>query len=389
MASKILIVDDEPDLLRLIAYALQIEGYQIVTASTGMEGLRKVQSENPDLAILDLMLPDINGVEICKQLRSQPETADLPIMVLSARVQVADKVRALQAGADEYVSKPVDSDELVARVKALLKFTDRLRQSSPAKAGRVLAVMGVKGGVGATTVALNIATLLASQKKSVIAAELRPSLGTFSLALKHPAGRSLADLIKLEPRQMNEREVTNCLFATQFGPKILFGPQSPEDCAELEPVRLEAILERLSGMAEYIIVDLPAQPSAASQALVRHCNLVALVTEPEPLSAAMGKAAVQRLMAWNVSLTQIVAIIVNRVALAMPLSFADVRSQLGCGIAGTVPQAADVCAAAQGRGLPLAAFKPDQLAVGSLHDITGRLVAAIEGGWPARLGVIC
>ena len=115
MAGKILIVDDEPDLLRLIAYALQIEGYQIVTASTGMEGLRKVQSENPDLAILDLMLPDINGVEICKQLRSQPETADLPIMVLSARVQVADKVRALQAGADEYVSKPVDSDELVAR----------------------------------------------------------------------------------------------------------------------------------------------------------------------------------------------------------------------------------------------------------------------------------
>ena len=241
-------------------------------------------------------------------------------------------------------------------MKALLKFTDRLRQSSPAKAGRVLAVMGVKGGVGATTVALNLATLLALQKKSVIAAELRPGLGTFSLALKHPAGRSLADLNKLEPGQINEHEVTACLFAMQFGPKILFGPQSPEDCAELEPARLEALVERLNGMADYTIIDLPDQPSVASQALVRHCNLVALVTEPEPLSAAMGKAAVQRLRAWNVPLPQIAAIVVNRVALAMPLSFADVRSQLGCGIVGTVPQAADVCVAAQAaacRWLPL------------------------------------
>ena len=104
MSARILVVDDEPSLLRLIAYVLETEGYETITASSGMEALDQVQTGQPDLVILDVMLPDISGIDVCQQLRDKPETALLPIIMLSARTQVPDKIRGLQAGADEYVT---------------------------------------------------------------------------------------------------------------------------------------------------------------------------------------------------------------------------------------------------------------------------------------------
>ena len=169
MGDKILIVDDEPHLLRLMEYALQVEGYEIVTAANAQEAIAKVWSERPDLAILDVMLPDASGLEVCRQLRSKAETEGLPIIMLSARERVADKVKGLQVGADDYVTKPVDMDEMVARVAALLARTKRLTRARAPDRGKVVGFVGAKGGVGTTTVALNVAAALAEQGSRVIA----------------------------------------------------------------------------------------------------------------------------------------------------------------------------------------------------------------------------
>jgi DNA-binding response OmpR family regulator len=107
MKAKILIVDDEPMLLRLVGYALHKEGYETVIAKQGEEALGKVKTERPDLVILDIMLPDMDGIEVCRRLRGRPETTTLPVMMLSARGQVPDKVMGLRAGADEYMTKPI------------------------------------------------------------------------------------------------------------------------------------------------------------------------------------------------------------------------------------------------------------------------------------------
>jgi len=118
MATKILIIEDDPSIGKLLRRALLLEGYEARLVQDGLEGLRAFQEEKPDLIILDLMLPGIDGIEVCKRIR---EESDVPILMLTARDSVDDRVLGLDSGADDYVVKPFDIDELLARVRAHLR----------------------------------------------------------------------------------------------------------------------------------------------------------------------------------------------------------------------------------------------------------------------------
>jgi DNA-binding response OmpR family regulator len=130
---KVLIVEDEKDILQLVKLYLEKEGFRTATASTGTEALKQVSSEKPDLVVLDLMLPELDGLEVCKRLRSRPETALLPIIMLTAKAEESDTVVGLELGADDYVTKPFSPKSLVARVKALFRRVDRKSEDGPSR----------------------------------------------------------------------------------------------------------------------------------------------------------------------------------------------------------------------------------------------------------------
>jgi phosphate regulon transcriptional regulator PhoB len=118
---KILIVEDEPDIRELVRYNLEREGFKVLEAEDGEIGLHAIRQHKPALVILDLMLPGIDGLEICKTLRSKPETGALPIVMLTAKAAEVDRVLGLEMGADDYLTKPFSPRELVARVRAVLR----------------------------------------------------------------------------------------------------------------------------------------------------------------------------------------------------------------------------------------------------------------------------
>jgi two-component system, OmpR family, alkaline phosphatase synthesis response regulator PhoP len=120
-AARILVVDDEEDILELVRHNLAREGYRVDCAETGTKALADAQSLMPDLMILDLMLPDIDGFNICKKLKAAPETLNLPIIMLTARTEESDMVAGLECGADDYITKPFSPRVLIARVRALLR----------------------------------------------------------------------------------------------------------------------------------------------------------------------------------------------------------------------------------------------------------------------------
>ena len=120
MAEKILIVDDDVDSLKLIGMMLQRQGYEIVAASNGQQALARARADEPELIILDVMMPDMDGYEVCRRLRHDSTTQAIPIIMFTAKTLVDDKVAGFEAGADDYLTKPTHPSELQSHVKALL-----------------------------------------------------------------------------------------------------------------------------------------------------------------------------------------------------------------------------------------------------------------------------
>lgn len=132
LAPHVLLVEDEPAQREMLAYNLEAEGFRVTQAASGDEGLAALRDDPPDVLVLDWMLPGVSGIEICRRLRARPETRGLPVIMLSARSEEVDRVRGLETGADDYVTKPYAVAELLARVRA------QLRRVRPAAAGQVL-----------------------------------------------------------------------------------------------------------------------------------------------------------------------------------------------------------------------------------------------------------
>lgn len=131
----VLIIEDEKNIVELIAYNLEQEGFRILSALKGDEGLEKARRQNPDLILLDLMLPELSGLEICNILKRNERTAKVPIIMLTAKNQEADKVVGLELGADDYVTKPFSPRELVARIKAVLRRSQTQKDEAVCEIG--------------------------------------------------------------------------------------------------------------------------------------------------------------------------------------------------------------------------------------------------------------
>ena len=135
MGDRILVVDDEPNILATIGPLLRARGYEVLTAMTGRAALESIERDAPDLVVLDLGLPDLDGVVVCSQIR---ETRNIPILVLSARGAENDKVRALDAGADDYVTKPFGTSELLARIRVCLRRVEAPPTNEPIVRGALV-----------------------------------------------------------------------------------------------------------------------------------------------------------------------------------------------------------------------------------------------------------
>lgn len=139
LAPKVLLVDDEPDILELLRYNLEREGYRVATAQNGKDALRIAKAERPDLVVLDIMMPGMDGVEVCNQLRQMPDMKHALITFLTARGEDYSQIAGFEAGADDYITKPVRPKVFVSKVKALLK-----RSQGDRNEGQMLEANGIR-----------------------------------------------------------------------------------------------------------------------------------------------------------------------------------------------------------------------------------------------------
>jgi pilus assembly protein CpaE len=258
MAAKILVVDDDPNVQRMLEYTLKQEGYIVVIASDGAEAFRLYGAESPDLVLLDVMLPKLDGYQVAEKIRAEEAgTRHVPIIMLTAEREVEQKVRGLRAGADDYLIKPFHPAELLARIKSLLaRFAPRDVLLARPPLGRILAFYGAKGGVGTTTIAINTAIALHRELgRKVCLVDGNLQFGDHRVFLDLGLDRkSIVDVVTAPA--MDTDLIKSTLVKHDSGIDLLLAPPSPETAELVHPDHLPQIAEILATMYDYVLIDI-------------------------------------------------------------------------------------------------------------------------------------
>lgn len=335
MAEKILIIDDDVDTLKLVGLMLQKQSYQIVAANNGLQGLEQAENENPDLILLDVMMPGMDGYEVAKRLRANPLTANTPILMFTAKTQLDDKVTGFEAGADDYLTKPTHPSELNAHVKALLARTSKGKvATSPLpteKRAFTIGILSPRGGQGVSTVAVNLGgALQQATKTDVIVAELRPGMGSLGPDLGEPKPKALVELLSGNIADMTRQKVKDVLFVHETGLRLLFGSVQPKDAVLANVVApIEALVNRLSYLTPYLVLDLGAGLTAMAQKLLPACNLIFVIAEPVANSLTHSKMLMDDLVGLSIPKANIQVVVVNRIRSDTQLTMPQMETTLG------------------------------------------------------------
>ena len=294
--ARILVIDDNSDLLQMIRMLLEERGkHDVVLSADGEGGVAKALADPPDLAIIDVMMPGITGYEVCRRLRAEPATAEMPIIILTARGQPVDKQAALDAGANEYMAKPVTMSELLERVNVLLAQ----KPAAHAVTAGTIAMLGLRGGVGVTTLAVNLAAILAQQApEQVCLVDLCPSSGHAALQLglrPDPNWGTLA----LAPTHPGETAIRSHLLSHPAKFCLLASPFVPIVGAGLQRERILALLAALRGDLGAVVTDLPSVLTDGTMAVLESADSIVVVTTADQPAIQTTLGTLQALKSWS------------------------------------------------------------------------------------------
>jgi pilus assembly protein CpaE len=377
MAEKILLVDDDMDTLRLVGLMLQRQGYEVRAASNGLQALSLAQAELPDLILLDVMMPEMDGYEVARRMRADPATAEVPIIMFTAKTQVDDKVAGFEAGADDYLTKPTQPRELFAHMRAVLaRSAKRATTATPAgEKGYVVGVLSVKGGLGVTTLAINLAlSLREMHNKEVIVAEYRPGQGTISLELGYLKPEGLNHLLQKKATEITPHDIENEMTTHASGARMLLASNQPRDAQQIASIaHFEAITHQLAYMARYIILDLGPSLTPLTDKVIKYCDEIIVIVEPVPQSITQTKTLIQDLIAAGIGEGRITLVLVNRIRSGVQLSWSQVQEQMGHTISVIFTPAPELAYQASVHNLPIVLQQPDSLTAQQFNKLAEKV----------------
>jgi len=378
MPEKILFVDDDMDTLRLVGLMLQRQGYEVRVANNGQQALGMVQAEVPDLILLDIMMPEMDGYEVARRLRSDPATSEIPIIMFTAKTQVDDKVMGFEAGADDYLTKPTQPRELFAHMKAVLSRSGKSRSpslASPAEPGYMIGVLAAKGGLGVSTLAVNLGvTLLESYKKDVLVTDFRPGQGTIGLELGLTETDGLNRLLKRKTDEITRSEVEAEIINHSSGIRLLLSSSHPADARFQNAVpNFENIIQQLPLLSRYIVIDLGPSLTPMTSKVSRYIDEFIVVVEPIPNTILQTTALIQDLANGGSAEKKITVVLINRVRSGVHLSWSQVQEQLGRTISVIFTPAPELAYQASTSNKPLVKQQADSLSAQQFAKLAERI----------------
>lgn len=312
IAYKILVIDDHPETLSIIQRVLQQQGYRVLGARSGFRGLSLADSEDPDLILVDGMMPEIDGWEVCRRLRAEPKSADIPIIMFTAVDEAEKKLAGFDAGADDYLTKPTEPAELLERVNMILEnrtpkasAQTRLHQplpepkqkrdepSSPLtktvafpSSGGVTAVLGARGGAGATTLAINLASSLANNGMPVTLVDFDLIQGHIALYLSQKHAQGLNNVLNQPESQWTQIIEDEIIHYKENFDLLLTHANVENKPLRLMPEQTPNILRPLIKSGHHLIVDCGHELTAVVESVLAEANQIIVCLRPERVALA-------------------------------------------------------------------------------------------------------
>ena len=343
--ARILVIDDDLDLLQMMRLILQRTGHEAILTGDGADGLTKAQQLKPDMAIVDVMMPGMNGYQVVRKLREDPNTANMAIMVLTARAQAVDRDAAMAVRADAYMSKPVSPAELLQAINDLLSR----RSTARLLPNMVLAMLSLRGGVGTTTLAVNLALSLRQPGREVCLVDLSTRSGHAAMQMRLQPKTTWVEVLA-QASSLNAESVDRLLLRHESGVWLLPSPFLPP----IQPPAADAVsrlLTVLKPMFGAMVIDLSAL-DAAGRTVVSTSDFVAVVLSPEVASLQTTAATLRVLKSVNIPDEKIL-LVLNQVSPKLGLSGAAIEKALGRPLTVSVPHD-DAQGQALAQGAPLA-----------------------------------
>ncbi len=330
--AHILVVDDDQDILRLLDFILKRAGHEVSAARDGVEGLAIAMERPPDLIVADIMMPKMNGYEFCRQIRAASQTAQVPIIVFSARFQPVDKQTALEAGATDYLPKSTSPEDLLKRIEELLA------ESTPGGTrNRAIGFFSMRGGAGVTSLAVNTAIALALVKKTQVAlVDLSPLGGHTALMLGLRPSRTLADALN-SPRLLTPDSLAEHILPHPTGVHLLASPPSFEAQFSPQHRHLPRLARVLKSSYQFCLFDMSHQTFDEQIASIWHqLDRVVLVLSPDLPSMQSTAMALQGL-AWVGVPAEKIWLVVNQITPHYQLPSETIQKSVRREIVATIP----------------------------------------------------
>lgn len=353
--AKILVIDDSKLAAKMVGDRLLSKGYEVSVAFSGEEALAQVREEVPDLVVSDLTMPGMDGYELCQRLRRDPATAEVPIILLTSRGKISEKEAGFEAGADDYLVKPVVPAELELKIKVLL---GRAKAARAVLEARVISVFSLRGGVGVTSLAVNLAVSLAQMWQiEVPLIDLALESGHGALMLDLKPKYTLAELAQQAEESIDEL-LDGYLVHHESGVRLLAAPPSPEQADLITPDLLHTVLPMLKRKFEYIIVDTASSFSEVTLAALDLSDLIIVILGPDLASLKASAATMGVFQALGYPKERL-AVVINWTFPQMGLPQKNIETALGLPANVVIPYERTLFVEAINTGVPAAWGHPN------------------------------
>ncbi len=369
--TRVLYIDDEPINHELVRHALKPLGCRVDYAETGVSGMAMAHNLKPDMIITDVMMPEIDGYELTRRLRRESEFAATPILVLTAQAGLQDKLKAFEAGADDYLTKPFEGAELAARVSALLRRAEQLKAAQPkpqAQQARTIAVHSLRGGIGSSTIAVNLAVGLASLwPGSTALLDLTMTAGQVALMLNMALRRTWADIAGCTAEEIDAELMESITGTHESGLKFSAAPTFPSEAEGLAGATLGAALQTVRSQYHYVVADLPHDFSEPALQALDAADIVLMVAAPDMASVRAVTAARDTYAKLGYG-PEKVKLILSATFPHSSLTKEKIEAALGMQVTATIPYIQDTFVDAINLGQPPVFHKPGLAISGLLED---------------------